>query len=366
MIASDAERALELATAYTQQLEKSIVLYAGANHASPRVREALASELGAMPAMGRPWRKQQPGTEVTSALEELVERQLCALFGANWAEARLPSATMANLAVYAAFCGPARPLMATSGAQGGHASCLAGGTPSLLDIDVVEIPFHSEGRTVDEPAAIALLEAKRPGLVLLGTALVLEVEYPRELIAAARTLGVVVAYDASHVAGLIAGRKLDNPFDAGAHIVTASTYKSFGGPPGGVIVGRDVAHAELLRPIVCPNLTSNYDAARVLAISLACSDATDYMAAYADLMVSTADELHRQLLARGLKLAPRGGRGRTHQLFVEIGAEDAAIAAMQALEHCNILSGISRSPASPQVYGLRLGTQAIVRKKYGR
>lgn len=364
MIANDADEALEFARAYAQQLDESIVLYAGANHASARVREALASEIGAMPAMGRPWNKQQPGTAKISALEEHVERQLCALFRAHWAEVRLPSATMANFALYAAFCGTDRPLMATGASHGGHASALADGTPSLRNVDVVEIPFRSDGVTVDEPAAIALLEAKRPRLLLLGTALVLYVEYPRELIARARRLGAVVAYDASHVAGLIAGKALDNPFDAGAHIITASTYKSFAGPPGGIIVGRDDAHAELLRPIVCPKLTSNYDAARALAISLACSDAADYMAAYATQMVSTADFLHEELVARGLTLAPRAGRGRTHQLLVELGTEDVAVSAMQALERCNILAGVSRSPFSPNAYGVRLGTQAISRKKY--
>lgn len=359
MIAAGAERAWELARRYEQQLEECVVLYAGTNYTSPQVRSALGAEMGSMPAMGRPWQKQQPGTSEISELEELVEQQLCRLFRATWAEARLPSATMGNLALYAAFCSRERPLMATSAQHGGHASFLADGTPSLLGLDVVEIPFTAGGSQVDESAAMAMLEVARPGLLLLGTALILNVEYPRRLIARARELGTVVAYDASHVAGLIAGGVVENPFDAGVEIVTASTYKSFAGPPGGVIVGRDFEHAELLRPIVCPKMTSNYDAGRVLAISIACSEAEQYMHGFASAMIAAADDLHAQLVAQDCAMAPRSAKGRTHQLFLDFGSEEQAKAAMLALERCNIIAGASRT-------GLRFGTQAIARKRYAR
>src|SRR3954462_876687 len=96
--------ARRLSDTHAQSSRDSIVLYAGTNQASRAVETMLGSTMGAMPAMGRPWAKDQPGTASISALEVLVEHQLQVLFNATWAEARLPSATLANLAVYRAFC----------------------------------------------------------------------------------------------------------------------------------------------------------------------------------------------------------------------------------------------------------------------
>ncbi len=356
--------ALRHAEDHARLMAGSIVLYAGTNVASPAVEAALANGMGTMPAMGRPWAKDQPGTGPISALEQQVEHQVCALFGGNWAEVRLPNATLANLALYRCFCRPTAPLMANARQDLGHASHVAEGTPGLLGIPVVTTPFLPDGITVDEDAAIAVLERSRPGLLMLGATLVLDGRYPERLVARARALGTVVAYDASHVAGLIAGGAMRSPFDVGVQLVTASTYKSFGGPPGGVIIGTDAAQADAVRPVVCPGLTSNYDAGRLVALALACADARAFMADYARRMVRTADVLHRCLGAEGIDLLPRRTGTGTHQVMLPLGDEARARVAMADLERCHILAGTQRVPGAPGRFGLRLGTQVIARRLY--
>jgi glycine/serine hydroxymethyltransferase len=71
--------------------------------------------------------------------------------------------------------------------------------------------------------------------------------------------GARLLYDASHVAGLVAEGRFQAPLRDGADLMTFSTYKSFGGPAGGVIVGDDAAVARrlahrnlLLSEIGCP------------------------------------------------------------------------------------------------------------------
>ena len=49
-------------------------------------------------------------------------------------------------------------------------------------------------------------------------------------------VGADVLFDAAHLCGMIAGGAWPNPLDQGAHLMTMSTYKSLGGPPGGLIV----------------------------------------------------------------------------------------------------------------------------------
>ena len=65
-------------------------------------------------------------------------------------------------------------------------------------------------------------------------------------------VGAILLFDAAHLCGLIAGRAWPNPLEQGAHLMTMSTYKSLGGPPGGLIVTNDAEIAQRLDAIAYP------------------------------------------------------------------------------------------------------------------
>lgn len=83
-----------------------LVLYAGASLMPDARARLMAPELSALPAMGPADAKEQPGAGFVTALERELTQVACDLFGADWAEMRLPSCTLANLAVYAHFTRP--------------------------------------------------------------------------------------------------------------------------------------------------------------------------------------------------------------------------------------------------------------------
>ncbi|MEK9972860.1 MAG: glycine hydroxymethyltransferase, partial [Deltaproteobacteria bacterium] len=60
-----------------------------------------------------------------------------------------------------------------------------------------------------------------------------------------RAHGIPVLYDAAHVLGLILGGQFQQPFAEGAHLITASTHKTFPGPQRGVILGNMTTPEEL-------------------------------------------------------------------------------------------------------------------------
>src|SRR3546814_17086553 len=66
--------------------------------------------------------------------------------------------------------------------------------------------------------------------------------------------------------GIIAGGAWGDPLAEGAHLMTMSTYKSLGGPAGGLIVTNDAELAERLDAIAYPGLTANFDAAKSAAL----------------------------------------------------------------------------------------------------
>ena len=102
---------------------------------------------------------------------------------------------------------------------------------------------------VDLDALEAFLARERPVLVVVGASLML---FPHRLREIAALVAVPLLYDASHVAGLIAEGRFQDPLAEGADLVTFSTYKSFGGPPGGAIVTNDAALAEAVATAVYP------------------------------------------------------------------------------------------------------------------
>ncbi len=74
-------------------------------------------------------------------------------------------------------------------------------------------------------------------------------------------------FDAAHQCGIIAGGAWPNPLAEGAHLMTMSTYKSLGGPAGGLIVTNDAEIAERLDHIAFPGMTANFDAAKSAALA---------------------------------------------------------------------------------------------------
>ena len=121
-------------------------------------------------------------------------------------------------------------------------------------------------------------EAKRlsPRLIILGGSLALmpyPVQTTRKL---ADEIGAYLMFDAAHLSGIIAGGAFQQPLAEGAHLMTCSTYKSFGGPAGGLVLTNEPQLAERLDRIAYPGLTANFDLARTAALVIAACDILEY------------------------------------------------------------------------------------------
>src|SRR3546814_4780974 len=83
-------------------------------------------------------------------------------------------------------------------------------------------------------------------------------------------------------------------------MMTMSTYKSLGGPAGGLIVTSDAELAERLDAIAYPGLTANFDAAKSAALALTLIDWREHGAAYAAKMIAVAQAFAAAFDAEGL------------------------------------------------------------------
>jgi glycine hydroxymethyltransferase len=173
-------------------------------------------------------------------------------------------------------------------------------------------------------------------------------------------------FDAAHLSGMIAGRAWPNPLAEGAHVMTMSTYKSLGGPPGGLIVGVDEALFERIDAIAYPGLTANFDAGKTAALALGLLDWKDFGADYARAMQANAKAL-ADALARTHDLpvfARERGATTSHQFAIEAARWGGGQAAAKQLERARLFAcgiGLPIAELAGDVNGLRIGTPEITR-----
>lgn len=329
-------------------------LYAGTNAPSPKVSRLLGSTIGSRPSLGWPGRKYNRGMQAGEELEILAGALVRRLFGCAHAELRVPSGSIANLYAYMATARPGDRILVFSAAAGGHATHHAEGAAGLYGLEVHELPFDAERMDVDEARLPETLERVRPALVVVGGSLCLHPWAVSAVRAAADDVGAWVLVDAAHVSGLVAAGRFQQPLAEGAHLVTCSTYKSFGGPPGGLVLTDSDELAERLDRIAFPGLTANFDLARTAALAQACLDLLEHGEAYADAAIANAAALAEALGAAGLPVHSCC-RGPTASHHVALRGTDADC---RLLERANVLASTIGLPSGE---GIRLGTQEVTR-----
>lgn len=335
------------------------------NVMNPKAEAMLASGIGSRPSLGYPGDKYEMGLEAIEEIE-VIAAQLCSeVFGARYAEIRVPSGAMANLYGFMATCKAGDTIIAPPGSMGGHVTHHAAGCAGLYGLRTVPAPVNAGGYTVDLQGLRDVARRERPRLITLGASLNLFEHPVREVRAIADEVGAHVMFDAAHQCGIIAGRAWSNPLSEGAHFMTMSTYKSLGGPAGGVIVTDDAAIAERLDAIAFPGMTANFDAAKSAALAVTMLDWRDHGAEYAAEMIRVALALAEALAGQGVPVF-RAGAGFTgsHQFAVEAARYGGGQAASKKLRAAGFLAcgiGLPVAEVPGDMNGLRFGTPELVR-----
>ena len=336
------------------------------NVMNPRAEAALSRGLGSRPSLGYPGDKYEMGLEAIEEIEVIAAELAAEVFQARYAEVRVFSGAMANLYGFMALTKPGDAIIAPPGSIGGHVTHHAAGCAGLYGLVSHPAPVNADGYTVDLDALRDLALRVRPKLITLGGSLNLFAHPVREVRAIADEVGAKLLFDAAHQCGIIAGRQWANPLAEGAHLMTMSTYKSLGGPAGGLIVTNDAAIAEQLDRIAFPGMTANFDAGRVAALAISLLDWREHGQAYAGKMVSVARALATALAAQGLPVFA-AGRGATtsHQFAIAAAGFGGGQAASKTLRKAGFLAcgiGLPLADVAGDLNGLRIGTPELVRR----
>lgn len=341
-----------------------VMLYAGTNDPGPTVVDLHDARLASRPSMGYPAQKYQPWLAALEELEVAAMLLVARVARARFAEIRLASATLANLAVYAALAEPGDAIAVLPAAAGGHLSHHTGGAPSIRGLRVTQLPYDYAAFDVDIGRLEAFLARERPRIVVVGASAMLRRHRVGEIAAVVHDAGATLLYDASHVAGLICAGRFQDPLAEGADLMTFSTYKSFGGPSGGAIVTDSADLAARVAAVAYPGLTANYDASRVAPLAAAALALARDGAALADAMVANARLLAASLARRGLGVVGDAPAFTdTHHVLVDVHPGTGAVAARRLAAagiYCSEI-GIPLPTTDAAGRGVRFGTQEITR-----
>ncbi len=158
------------------------------------------------------------------------------------------SGSPANLAVYSALLQPKDRILSLRLDHGGH---LSHGHPMNESGRLYSFEFYGVDPTterIDMEEVRAKAHAFKPKMIVAGFS-----AYSRSLDWAefrkiADEVGAILFADIAHIAGLVAGKALENPVPY-CDIVTTTTHKTLRGPRGALIMSKEKYAKDLARAV---------------------------------------------------------------------------------------------------------------------
>lgn len=372
------EQVAGLITSEEQRQREGLELIPSENYVSRDVLDALGSVFTNKYSEGYPHRRYYGGQDFTDPLEELAIDRAKQLFNADHANVQPHSGAPANIAVYFAWLEPGDTVMGMRLDHGGH---LTHGHPvttmaklynfvryGIKDTQTGEIDY-------EQMREVALKE--KPKIILAGFS-----GYPRNLDYAkfaeiGNEVGALLMADMAHIAGLIAGRALPNPFDFGFHVITTTTHKTLRGPRGGMVltkgkVGNPLKQVEktldnlptLIDREIFPGFQGGPHMNNTAAKAVALDEAQKpQFQEYSKQILANAKGLADEMMKRGFKLVTNGTDNHLimADVYTSFGVDGRVV--QDTLDkiglsaNCNSIPNDSLPPFKPS--GLRLGTPAI-------
>ncbi|HQO10903.1 MAG TPA: serine hydroxymethyltransferase [bacterium] len=340
---------------------EELELIASENYASPAVLSALSSVFSNKYSEGYPGKRYYGGNLIVDEIENLAISRAKELFCAEHVNVQPLSGSPANAAVYMAFLEPGDKVLGLRLDHGGHLSHGHSVNFSGRLYNFIQYGVDATTELIDMAEVRRIALAERPKMIVAGFS-----AYSREIDWAgfkkiADEIGAYTFADIAHIAGLIAGKQLNNPvplFD----VVSATTHKTLRGPRGAIIMCKE-KYAKQVDRAVFPGIQGgphdNVTAAKAVAFGEAL---LPEFQEYSRQVIINAQTLARLLVGRGYKIV--SGGTDNHLLVLDLSPLNiTGKEAETALEAVGISVSRSTIPNDPNPplnpSGLRLGTPAV-------
>lgn len=348
---------------HTKYREGCLNLIASENYASEKVRSYLNCDFGnryGCYATMKLEDREYTGNKYISEFEALTQELMKDIFHARYADLRPIGGHMAGMSVVLALLDPGDLVVEVSLKDWGHG--LVGPMCQIKQFGAtinVEYMAFDENRCVDVEKLKKQIIEKKPKLIIFGGSGTLFPEPVAEFRELADREGILIAYDASHVTGLIASGVFPNPLDQGADIMFGSTHKSFPGPQGGFVLSNDPLLIEKVGNALSPSLVTSHHLNRLPALAASILEMKQCGREYGEQIVKNSKALAEALSKAGFNvLGSKMGYTETHLLLMDVG-EYVNVAPAKHLEKAGILCSDDFSGNSPEI---RIGTPEATRR----
>jgi len=200
------------------------------NVLSPLVRKALSTDLA-----GRYSSEFYGGSNITRNIIDYVRELAKELFNCDFAYITPISGNICDVAAINSLTSVGDLVALINMETGGYPFEI-----SAFNRKTAFLPFDKEKWTLDYEKIEEFFSSNRPALTILGASAIL---YPYSITKVLKNINnetQYVVYDGSHVLGLIAGNRFQNPLEDGVPLLFGSTHKTFPGPQGGIILSNDI------------------------------------------------------------------------------------------------------------------------------
>jgi len=345
---------------------EGIELIPSENYVSRAVREANGSVLTNKYAEGYPGKRYYGGQDYTDEVERIAIERAKELFNCKFANVQPLSGAPANVAMYFALMEPGDTVLGMDLSHGGH---LTHGHPTTWINKIFNFVRYTmkdtETGEIDYEALREVALKEKPKIILAGfSAYSRELDYAK-FVEIAKEVGAYTVADMAHVAGLIAGGVLKNPFDYGFDVITTTTHKTLRGPRGGMILTReDEEIAKKIDKAVFPGLQGGPHMNVIAAKAVAFGEAlTSAFKEYATQVLTNAKAMEVVFKKEGIRML--GGGTDNHLILADVygslgvtGQEaETVLDSVGITLNKNMIADDPRKPLDPS--GIRFGTPAM-------
>jgi len=341
------------------------------NYVSLAVREAMGSVFTNKYSEGYPGKRYYGGQQYTDVIEDIARDRAKKLFGAGYANVQPHAGAPANVAMYFALLEPGDTILGMDLSHGGH---LTHGHPVTYLTKIFNFVRYKmknvETGEIDYDEMLEVAKREKPKMILAGYS-----AYPRELdyqkfVDIAREVGAVSVMDVAHIAGLIAGKAVKNPFDYGFDVMTTTTHKTLRGPRGGMILTRESEDiAKKIDKSVFPGFQGGPLMHMIAAKAVCFGEAlTPQFETYAKQVIVNASAMADVFLKDGARLITGGTSN--HLILADVwgsyqisgGDAETLLDRAGITLNKNSIADDTRKPMDPS--GIRFGTPAITTRGF--
>lgn len=308
------------------------------------------------------YQRNYKGNRYIAEIEAYTQELAKELFGAAYVDFRPLSGNISGIGTTFALAKPSDTALEVH--NGHHYAEKLLSSPLKVELQSIPIPWDGKRSNIDLEATLALIAEYRPRIINVGSGVFLFPQPVRELKKAMREANPdsYLIYDASHVIGLIAGKRFQSPFEEGADVIISSTHKTLAGPQGGMILTNNASIAERVARGLYPLLMSNHHLNRLPALAGTFIEWMECGEAQADVIVTNAKSLGQALSERGVPILGADlGFTESHTLILIVDKYGDGGALANHLEACHIIVGATGLSPDVGKSGLRIGVQEVTR-----